>query len=116
MTGHILTLEEMGEAAYQIDSGTALSEVASTYGLSQEEFEEQHDQYWNKWHELKDIKQERGFSPDESSEYSTIEKTVKRMDEKEAARCRKATKPFRKEHGERIASLHNLTEALKKST
>jgi len=115
MAKRILTLEEMGEATYQINSGTALSEVASTYGITEKAFGEQYNQYWDRWHQLREIKQKGDFSSEESTEYSTIEKTVKRMDEREAARCRKATEPFRKEHGKRIASLHRLSKALEKS-
>jgi hypothetical protein len=115
MAERILSLEEMGEAAYQISSGTAISEVASTYRLSQKEFENQYNRYWDRWHQLRNIKQERDFSPEETVEYLTIEKAVSRRDKREAAKCRKATKPLLKEHGKRISSLRKLTEGLRKS-
>lgn len=108
-----LTLEEMGEAAYQFASGQTYAEVASNYGLNERAFKTQHGEYWDRWHALRDIKEARALSSEENAEYSEMEKTAGRIDKREAARCKKAMEPFMKRHGRIIAKGYSLLNRLK---
>lgn len=68
---------------------------------------------WDRWHELRDIREERALTRDEETEYEWFARIVSRLDAEEEAIAARAVEALVKKHERVIASLERLTEAVK---
>ena|SRR3989344_1341542 len=75
-----LTLEEMGNIAYNIEMGISKADLSKKYNLRPNEVISTVQQYWSRWHELLDIKAERKFNSKETEEYKQILAVVTKLD------------------------------------
>ena len=83
-----LTLEQRSDIAYHISfsypkSNEARKIMAKKYYLTKDEINSMNEQYWQRWHQLLDIKIERQFNSDEAKEYRQMLKVVRRLDKEE---------------------------------
>jgi len=68
---------------------------------------------WERWHELRDIREERALTRDEETEYEWFARIVSRLDAEEETIAARAVEALVKKHERVIASLERLTEAVK---
>lgn len=72
--------------------------------------------YWDRWHDLIDMKRTRPFTKEEQEEYIKYCRVVRRLDRKEAKRCAPSLTALCNEHMKVIESIRRLTRALRKAT
>lgn len=71
---------------------------------------------WNRWHELLDIRDKRGLTPDEEAEHQRFAHIAAQLDAEEGKAADAALDKLVKEHERRLASLERLTQALIKAS
>ncbi len=68
---------------------------------------------WDRWHELRDIRDKRGLTPSEEPEYQRFARIVARLDAEAARAADVALGGLVKEHERVIASIRRLTAAVR---
>ncbi len=68
---------------------------------------------WDRWHELRDIRDERGLTPSEETEYQRFARIVARLDAEAARDADGALDGLVKKHERIIASIRRLTAAVR---
>lgn len=68
---------------------------------------------WSRWHDLLDIRDRVGFTPEEESEYRRFQDIVTKLDAKEAARVAPYVEALAARHERVLASIRELTEAVR---
>ena len=76
----------------------------------------EHDEkYWNRWHELIDIRAERELTEGETGEYNTYLAVARQLDGRETERCSLYLNALIVRHNEFLFSLDRLTERIENS-
>lgn len=68
---------------------------------------------WERWHDLLDIRDRRGFTADEELEYHRFKNIVEKMDAEEAARVAPIIEALAQRHERVLASIRELTNAVR---
>ena len=104
-----LTLEQRGEIAYHIASKKPREDMERKYCLPPLGIDFISNRYWNRWHELLDIRSNRDLISEEEEEYDHMQKVVAKLDEREAKIARKTLNPLIRKHQNVIDSFNRLT-------
>lgn len=106
-----LSWEQRNDIAYNMSNGISASKLARKYHLPTKTIETVSGQYWKRWHELIDIREERKLNEKESEEYKQMNSVVTKLHEEEAKRCRKVLEPWLERHKKSLDSLERLIAA-----
>lgn len=68
---------------------------------------------WDRWHDLLDIRDREGLTPDEQVEYDRFAKVVAKLDAEDAAVSAPAVEALVKKHERVLASIEQLTKAVR---
>lgn len=68
---------------------------------------------WDRWHDLLDIRDREGFTPDEQVEYDRFAQIVAKLDAEDAAVSAPAVEALVKKHERVLASIEQLTKAVR---